>query len=139
MQLHNVTPKNTVDGFDVTIIKCDETLVANQEYETLLVDYYYEMCVICTGTNPTYGEEGYVIFLISQLTDTCVIEINPPDTSTEVVILQVTEELESIVITKGEHHGEQCALLCIGIRDTVQHKRHTLTWILRKAQQGFVH
>ncbi len=138
MQLRSVMPKNTVAGFDVTIVKQQETLAKNPEVETLLIDYYYEMCVICTGTNATYGDEGYAIFLISQLTDWCSVDIIPPDEHTEVVILKVTEVLESIAIVEGEHVGERCALLCIKISDIVQHKHYTLTWLLRKEQKGLV-
>ncbi len=139
MQLRSVMPNNTVDGFDVTIVEQPETLAKNPEVETLLIDYYYELCVICTGTNSKYGDEGYAIFLISQLTDLCRVEIIPPDEQTVVVILKVTELLESITITEGEYNGEQSALLCIEISDTIQRKHYTLTWILRQAQHGFKH
>ncbi len=98
-QLTAVVPKSNIKGFSVEIIQHNSSIIAESCNEDLAIDYYFEVSVVCDGTNPTYKKTSYFMVLISQLIDRCDLEFvsNCP-----ILMLKQNEQLTDISVTHGE-------------------------------------
>ncbi len=64
--LFGIAPETHVEGFSTEIERCNETIFADERHAKLCLPFYYEIAIICDGTNPFYGKAGYYLILITQ-------------------------------------------------------------------------
>ena len=64
--LFGVTPQTHVAGFTIEIERYNETIFTDERHAELCLPYYYEIAVMCDGTNPYYGKSGYCLLLVTQ-------------------------------------------------------------------------
>lgn len=129
-QLHGVRPQTLVKGFVVEILKYKKPIVADTMNETLVIDYYYLVTVICTGENKAFSVPGYFDVAISQLTDTAEIEFVA---DYPVVMLQRDEKLGSITVQHIDFSVSKDVWLLIEICKCSDEVVNTLGFLIRTA------
>ena len=64
--LFGVTPQTHVAGFTIEVERYNETIFTDERHAELCLPYYYEIAIMCDGTNPYYGKSGYCLLLVTQ-------------------------------------------------------------------------
>ncbi|MES2748832.1 MAG: hypothetical protein V4606_00335 [Patescibacteria group bacterium] len=113
-QLTAVVPKSNIDGFSVSLKRHNTSLIADSHNEDLAIDYYFEVTVMCDGTNRRYPKASYFTVLVSQLFDRCDLEFvsNCP-----VLMLKCNEQLTSIEVTHAEMDNRRGVWLVFSIKN----------------------
>ncbi len=128
-QLRAVVPKSHVDGFSVFIKKHNLSIVINSQHEDLVVDYFYEVTVICDGTNREFCESGYFSIHISQLFCDCTAEF---EANCPILMLKPHEQLQAIDVQHGEMNEMSGVWLSLTIRDHQTNQDYVQGFLFRE-------
>jgi hypothetical protein len=138
MTLRGIIPQTHVDGFIAELIKHHEQAVALDTVS--LIDYCYEICITCDGTNPYYERKSRAVFLVTQCAHTeASTGFVTGNDHLPIIVLGSNEELGSAVVVESKQHGIKCTILIFTITNRKTDARRTLSWIVRKSEVQTMH
>jgi hypothetical protein len=138
MTLRGVMPKTMVDGFVVELIKHREHIPLPDTIP--LIDYCYEICITCDGTNPYYSSKSQATFLVTQRgAEDAGAGIIAGDAYLPIIILSRDEELSSIMLEELKQRNLPCAVVTFTIGQVRSTQHRTLTWMIRMSEAHVMH
>lgn len=138
MTLRGIIPRTHVAGFIAELIKHREQAVVLDTVS--LIDYCYEICITCDGTNPYYERKSTAVFLITQCAHTETIEgFVTGDNYLPIIVLGSDEELSSAVVVESKQCGIKCTIITFTITNRKTDARRAPSWIVRKSEVQVVH
>lgn len=112
--LKMVTPKTLVRGLSADIKKHNASIVEHWTFETLVIEYYFEVRAFCDGSSKQYFDSECFTVLVSQLTDECDLEFV---SDCPVLMLKHNEQLVEITVQHDEMEKLSGVWLKFKIRD----------------------
>jgi hypothetical protein len=128
-QLRAVIPKSHVDGFSVAIKRHNDFIVRNAQHQDLVVDYYFEVTVICDGTNQQFSESGYFAIHVSQLFCDCDAEF---EANCPIVMLKPYELLQAIEVKQGLMNDLSGVWLTLSIKNSQTNESYVQGFLFRE-------
>ncbi len=134
MQLPKPEASSDVKHFSIIVERIDEPVVEDSKYETLFIDYYFEVIVVYDGQGK-YGSESYICILISQKTDHCDNSYVPSenkDGTARCIVLEKDEVCTGLSVVEGKIEDISGVLLLMGIRNTKTNEKKILAFQIKE-------
>ncbi len=135
MQLHTpelraVLPQNTVNGFDIEVIRHDTNLVNGQEHARFFSNRFVQINASCDGSNPNYPEQKNLTLLVTQYSSEDESKGILLEQDVGIIVLKHFQTLTACGVFEIRQTTLDATVLILWIKDTILQSTATAVYTL---------
>lgn len=133
--LRAVQPRNTVNGFDIEIIRHDHNLLAGEAMAEHFSNRYIQIKAWCNGSNSSYPEPQSLTLLVAQYATLHEHVGITTKADVGIVVLKASQSLNAAGIFEINQDSECQTVLILWIKDSKDESTSTAVYTLAQKRR----